>query len=73
MASRWVRLTLSRAHNPDITLVRLSYHADLTGGSHRETNRRSYLLTKQRPGPGSVCDRPRFDIMVSEHDWSGSG
>jgi len=33
----------------------------------RETNRHSCLLTK-RPGPGSARNRPRFDIMVSEHD-----
>jgi len=44
----------------------LSYHADLTGGQPG-TNRHSCLLTK-RPGPGSARNRPRFDIMVSEHD-----
>jgi hypothetical protein len=33
----------------------------------RETNRHSCLLAK-RPGPGSAGNRPRFDIMVSEHD-----
>jgi hypothetical protein len=45
----------------------LSYHADLTGG--QPGNEPAFMPAYEAaPGPGSARNRPRFDIMVSEHD-----
>jgi hypothetical protein len=44
----------------------LSYHADLTGG--QPGSEPAFMPLAKRPGPGSARNRPRFDIMVSEHD-----
>jgi len=44
----------------------LSYHADLTGG--QPGNEPALMPPYEAPGPGSARNRPRFDIMVSEHD-----
>jgi hypothetical protein len=44
----------------------LSYHADLTGG--QPGNEPAFMPAYEAPGPGSARNRPRFDIMVGEHD-----
>jgi hypothetical protein len=44
----------------------LSYHADLTGG--QSGNEPAFMPAYEAARSRSTRNRPRFDIMVSEHD-----